>query len=232
MRNCTFWGANRHFWECETALFWNLGHAKSHLFICEISPFWLLFFVKWFFYLLAQSFLAIFSCATVWRRGFDAPGRRTKEKNAMTLTEPIETGRRFNFPPEPLQIPADQVKSVIERIIQQMPQEKANAALAAFWFLNVQAFRSQEEKFMVEGEYEASLPDHRAMLANLIADGEAIVFGIKKFGLGPTDPMKFTVGDLQATLNSLHSTFNCEYGPKNSKRTNQMIKELFDGSES
>lgn len=150
----------------------------------------------------------------------------------MILTQPTETGRRFSFPSEPLTLPADQVQSALQGIFSQMPKDAANAAMAALWLLQVQSFRIQEEMYMVEEKYETCLANHRAILANLIGDGEAIVFGIKKFGLGQTGPLNFTLDDLRATLNSLHSTFNCEHGPKNSKKTNRMIGKLFDVAES
>ncbi len=160
-------------------------------------------------------------------------GRILKNRETkMLLPQVTESRKRFSFQSEPLTLPADQVQSALAGILSQMPKDAANAAMAALWLLQVQAFRTQEEMFMVEGKYETSLADHRAMLTNLIGDGEAIVFGIKKFGMGPTAPMNFTLNDLQATLNSLHSTFDYEHGPKNSEKTNQMIGKLFDVAES
>ncbi|MBU6409053.1 MAG: hypothetical protein KGR98_01575 [Verrucomicrobia bacterium] len=149
----------------------------------------------------------------------------------MTLTEPIETGRRFNYPSEPLKIPADQIQSVIQLVAQQpsIPVPLANAMFASMWFLNVDAFRKLEEKFMQSGKYGESLSDHRAMLANLIADGEALVAVINKNGLAMT-AIKFTIEDIRATLNSLHEAFQCEHGEKNSPEMVQMIEGLFDGA--
>ena len=155
--------------------------------------------------------------------------QETKEKN-MTLTEPIETGRRFNFPSEPLQIPADQIKSALQWVAQQasVPIPVANAMFASMWFLNVSAFRAKEEQYMASGEYDKNRPDHRAMLANLIADGETVVLAARKNGMAAT-PGNFTIEDMQATLNSLHEAFYCEHGEKNSPEMVQMIEGLFDG---
>jgi len=41
-------------------------------------------------------------------------------------------------------------------------------------------------------------------------------------------PDGITVDDLKATLESLHATFYCEYGPKNSAETNRLIEGLFN----
>jgi hypothetical protein len=153
-----------------------------------------------------------------------------KKNNAMVLDRPTETGRRFDFPPESLKIPADKVKSTTQWMVQQanIPLPVANAMFASMWFLNVDAFRSMEEDFMLTGKYDDAIHDHRAMLANIIADGEAVILGARKNGMATT-PGNFTVDDIQATLNSLHTSFYCEHGPKNSPKMNQIIEGLFDG---
>lgn len=104
----------------------------------------------------------------------------------------------------------------------------ANALKAAAWLAEVEAFRQREERLMLEGKYEASFPDHRVGLSDLIADGEAIVWAVNKAGMAET-PVKFTMEDLRATLESLHIIFRCEHGPKNSQKTNELIPGLFDG---
>jgi hypothetical protein len=95
------------------------------------------------------------------------------------------------------------------------------------WFLNIEAFRSQEEEFMIAGKFEDSRDDHRCMLANIIADGETILLQILQTGLAEV-PDGITVDDIKATLNSLHTAFYCEHGPKNSPQIDQLIEGLFD----
>lgn len=104
-----------------------------------------------------------------------------------------------------------------------VPPEFANALKAAGWLVEVTAFRDVEENFISEGT-------HRPYISNLIADGEALVWAAKKNGIAATgSPFFFTFEDLEATLDSLHITFRCEYGPKNSEKTNELIERLFDG---
>ena len=149
----------------------------------------------------------------------------------MTLTHPIESKGRSSFPPESLKIPADKVKSAIGWMAEQpdIPITVANAMYATMWLLNVEAFRAKEDEFMLAGKYDECLEDHRATLAILIADGEAVILATKKNGMANT-PTNFTIEDIQATLNSLHTTFFCEHGPKNSPKMNKIIEGLFDGA--
>lgn len=149
----------------------------------------------------------------------------------MLLTETAEASRRFSFPSESLKLPADQVKSIFKQMVKQVGPKEANTAMAALWFIRVESFRQQEEKFLLEGKYESCLDDHRAMLMDIIADGEAVVLGSKKYGLGENQ-WGFNIEDLVSTLNSLHSDFNCEHGPKNSGKTNALIENIFNGAES
>jgi hypothetical protein len=107
--------------------------------------------------------------------------------------------------------------------------EFANGLKAAAWLAEVEGFREQEEKLMLDGNYDALLPEHRVALSFLIANGEGIVCAVRKNGMDAR-LIKFTAEDLQSTLDSLHTTFRCEYGPKNSQKTNELIAQLFDAS--
>jgi hypothetical protein len=104
----------------------------------------------------------------------------------------------------------------------------ANTIAAEGWLEKVEGFRQAEEALLVNGQYEEHLPEHRAFLADLIADGENILLAIKRIGMVES-PTHVTPDDLQATLNSLHTTFRCEHGPKNSRKTNDLIAKLLDG---
>jgi hypothetical protein len=112
-----------------------------------------------------------------------------------------------------------------------VPAHLANAFRAVGFLTETETFREAEEIFMLEGTYESMREDHRSHLAKLIADGEEIVWSIKNNGLA-ADQLQFTLEDVQATLDSLLTTFRCEYGPKNSQKTNELIGKLFDGSQS
>src|SRR5580698_280344 len=109
-----------------------------------------------------------------------------------------ETSRRFRWETGSLKIPSDEIKSTIQWMEQQhsVPATVANAMFATMWFLNVEAFRKVEDKFMDSGEYDKSrtFSDHRAMLSNLIADGEALVVAIERNGIAAT-PVPFKVED-------------------------------------
>lgn len=158
---------------------------------------------------------------------------KTKE-NAMVLEQPTKTERRFGFEREPLKIPADEIQSAIQQLMSgepKVPVPIANAAFATVWLLKVGAFRAKEDEYLVQGKFEEALPEHRVILADLIADGEAIISGVKKNGMADT-PGSFKLADLESTLNSLHTSFRCEHGPKNSPKMNQMIEGLFNGEKS
>jgi hypothetical protein len=128
-------------------------------------------------------------------------------------------------------VPVDRFKDMVDAIINDpaTPPKMANAAMAALWLAQAEAFREGEENLMLKEEYDHRLEDHRVFLSDMIANGEALVAAVRKEGMAPT---KFTLEDLLATLNSLHSTFECEHRSKNSPKTNEFIATLFDGSKS
>ena len=146
----------------------------------------------------------------------------------MPITLPKSRGGRFDIADE-LNIPASRLQKEMEWVghAKEIPPEIANAIAATVWLLQVDAFREQEEEYLVSGEYEAGLPDHRAMLSQIIANGEQVVFAGQKTGMVST-PSGFTLNDLKATLNSLHTTFRGEHGPKNSKKTSELIEHLLN----
>jgi hypothetical protein len=143
-----------------------------------------------------------------------------------------ETSQRFSFPSEPLRIPSDQIKSTIQWMERQesVPPTVANAIFATMWFLNVDAFRKLEDKFRESGQYEQrrTFSDHRAMLTNLIADGEALAVAIERNGIAAT-PVPFAIEDIRATVDLLQIDFQCDHGEKNSPEVNKIIEGIFDG---
>src|SRR5437868_2981628 len=124
--------------------------------------------------------------------------------------------KRFETASERLSIPADRLHKEMEWVAKQeeIPAQIRNAIAATIWLLEVDTFRKAEEEFMLSGEYESCLQDHRAILSMLIANGEQVAFAVGKEGMIST-PAKFTLQDLEATLNSLHTTFRCQHGLHN-----------------
>jgi hypothetical protein len=151
---------------------------------------------------------------------------------SMSMAE-AEVGRQVaRFAPDPLKVPSDLVRAGERSLAgNPVPLELANAYYARLWLLRVDAFREAEENYLVSGEYEDKLPDNRVALSDLIARGEAVLWAVKKNGIAAT-AADFTIEDLQSTLESLHRTFRCQHGPKNSQETNHLIEQLLDGAKS
>jgi len=146
--------------------------------------------------------------------------------------KPISRETVPRFTSEPIKIPRERFQTIVRWFAEQpnVPPELANALRAVAWLVEVDTFRELEESAMLDGNYEDKLPIHRIYLSELIADGEGIVWNIKKNGMAASE-LKFALEDVQATLDSLHTAFRCEHGPKNSQKTNELIAKLFDGSE-
>src|SRR5438876_11744555 len=117
--------------------------------------------------------------------------------SVVTMT-PTETSRivtahtPFNrLASQPGNVSSDFVQAVETWLPNQpVPIEFANALVATFWLARVEGLREEEEKYLLSGEYESKLEDHRVVLTDLIAKGEAIIWGAKKNGMAPT-PLKF-----------------------------------------
>src|SRR5580693_7360164 len=85
--------------------------AKLHMFLCEKSLLSLFDCVKIFFSLAFR--IIVIQVMSVRYADLQPFGLKNR-KNAMVLDRPTETGRRFDFPPESLKIPADKVKSTTQ----------------------------------------------------------------------------------------------------------------------
>lgn len=119
------------------------------------------------------------------------------------------------------------MKSTLEWFTQGSPPDVANSVMASLWFLKVDAFRKLEEEDLANGRYEETLPVHRVVLSSLIADGEFVLYQVKTNGMAAT-PSNFTIEDIAAALSSLHETFQCEHGDKNSPEVNQALEALLN----
>src|SRR5437588_837639 len=123
--------------------------------------------------------------------------KRISHKSAPRLTpgrfqkvaKRVRRKTRLRFTSEPLKIPKERFQKVVKWFAEQpnVPPELANALKAVGWLVQVDTFREAEEVFMMEGNYEENLPDHRAFLAELIAEGEKIVWSIKNNGMAANE---------------------------------------------
>src|SRR5258706_6314327 len=111
--------------------------------------------------------------------------------------------------------------------IKSIPANVALTFRAIDWFSSVNQFRSAETICLCEeGAFEANLDSHRAVIAELISQGESLVMGIKQVGVVPDAP--FSVNDIRATIDSLRETFRGVHGPHNHPETNKSIAALFE----
>ena len=100
-----------------------------------------------------------------------------------------------------------------------VPTAVVNALRAASWAAEVAVFRTHEEQLLSDGR-------HRLFLSELIFKGELAIHEIRKSGFSEAETV-LTIEDLKSTLESLHTTFRCTYGPKNSTQTDEQIMKLF-----
>lgn len=130
-----------------------------------------------------------------------------------------------------LNLSAGRVRQSLEWIDreEEMSPQSAIAIHASIWMVGVDAFREQEDRALASGDYQQSLDEHRAVLSQLIADGEQIVLAAKQHNLSglPTD---FTLDDLRATIESLRVTFHCQHGPKNPPAIDRLVDQLLNGA--
>ena len=96
--------------------------------------------------------------------------------------KPISRETVPRFTSEPIKIPRERFQTIVRWFAEQpnVPPELANALRAVAWLVEVDTFRELEESAMLDGNYEDKLPIHRIYLSELIADGEGIVWNIKK----------------------------------------------------
>lgn len=102
---------------------------------------------------------------------------------------------------------------------------------AIIWFLQVDSFRNQEEEALAAAAYEKSLDEHRFVLSQITSVGEKLYLAAKQHHIAKF-PNGFTIEDIRATLESLHFTFNCQHGERNSEKANQEIEGLLSVKES
>jgi hypothetical protein len=133
------------------------------------------------------------------------------------------------FTPAEQQIPVSKLQEMVDLIVNDptTPNSLKNRALANYWLARVESFREAEESLMITGQYEHGLSQHRVFITDLIATGEAIVASVTKDGMGSAP---FTVEDLRATLNSLHSTFELQHRLKNPQKTDELLTQLLNGN--
>ncbi len=129
---------------------------------------------------------------------------------------------------EAVKITPEQAQRSLEWVLQSpgVGNDVKASIYASLWLLSVETFRNMEDESLVAGKYEATLEEHRYALSALIARGEGVVLSAKQNGLMPNAP--FALGDLKATLESLHDSFRGQHRKCNSEQTNEEIAKLFE----
>jgi|ERR1051326_5580226 hypothetical protein len=113
--------------------------------------------------------------------------------------------------------------------IKSIPREVALTFWAIDWFSSVSQFRNEETDFLCEmGKFEATLDCHRAIIAELISQGETLVMAIRQHGLVPD--AGFSVDDIRATIDCLRETFRGVHGPHNHPETNRNINAILEAA--
>jgi len=126
--------------------------------------------------------------------------------------------------PNRLSIPARRVFHSIEFLDREpsVSTSVANAVRASQWLMVVDSFREAEESHLVEGDYDATLPEHRRVLATLIHFGEELLFSIKNHGMAESAGFKLEA--IQATMDGLYETQRLEHGPHNHPKVTREIR--------
>ncbi len=92
----------------------------------------------------------------------------------------------------------------------EIPEAVGVVLRCVLWLNSVDSFRETELNQLEAGTQETQISGHRAALCGLIVDGEGIVCFAKRIGW-PESFKEFTLADVEATLESLHTSFNCQY---------------------
>ncbi|HEX3800892.1 MAG TPA: hypothetical protein VH413_19520 [Verrucomicrobiae bacterium] len=97
------------------------------------------------------------------------------------------------------------------------------------WFNAVHQFRAEEADYLCQdGQFESTLDEHRAAVAQLIALGETLVLAIKKTGL--VKGAKFSIEDVRAVIESLRETFRGVHGPHNHPAISKNILKALEAA--
>jgi hypothetical protein len=103
-----------------------------------------------------------------------------------------------------------------------IPKDAFVTFMAVDWFNSVQQFKVVETGVLQEqGKLEAVQGLHRAVVAELISQGEALAIHVQEHGL--VSDADFTIDDVRATIDSLRETFRGAHGPHNHPKTNERI---------
>ena len=109
-----------------------------------------------------------------------------------------------------------------------MPDDVRVTCWAADWFSSVDQFRNLQDRDTSQAEFDKFKPTHRAVLAELIAQGEMIVLTASQHGLVAV--AGFGLEDVTATATSLRESFRGYYGPHNSPETNRQLLGIFEAA--
>ena len=184
---------------------------------------------RWEYVLLAQGLSA---GAAPWQRlgeawrplarsRLDQQAQESDNPSDMTATLPFETTSTPRVRLEQAQRWLEQVPEV--------PPSVAIVVRCVLWLNAVDLFRQDEMKQLEAEAHDSILSGHRAALCDLIADGEVIVLFAKRNGWSESFK-EFTLADVEATLESLHTTFNCQYSPRLHPSRAAEVSALFEGA--
>jgi hypothetical protein len=136
------------------------------------------------------------------------------------------TEKPLGFMVSPTQAPAERLSENlrwIEKAPEIPPRTQVSIAVT-IWLTLVNEFRDLEEQFLINGQFESSLSDHRQRITELIAQGEKLVLRTKEHGLSQLLPIK--VEDVEATVESLHITFRGQHRNTLPSDRKKVISEL------
>ena len=171
------------------------------------------------------------TCEHVWMNYYLSACNAQNEMNE-TASLPY-TPRRGNLTGRTGDVPPERLKEALGWMQQaQLPMEMVIGVNASIWLLQVDRLREMEETFPVpdqESEREQMQRDHRQILHMLISDGEQFVYMAKHAKLEKFPP-GFTTADLEATLETLHIAFKCQYRPDRNEKVSNAVQSLLDAA--
>src|SRR5579872_1281924 len=113
--------------------------------------------------------------------------------------------------------------------IKSLPATAVVTFWAVDWFNAVTQFRNEEASFLCQdGQFEATLDDHRAVVSQLIFQGETLVLAARKCEI--VKDAGFSIDDIRATIESLRETFRGVHGPHNHPVTNERLLAILEAA--
>ncbi len=119
----------------------------------------------------------------------------------------------------------ESLRNLIEQV-DRLPETVGLSVVVMEWLNEVREFREEELNFLEAGEnFKTDPDDYRANLSHLIAQGESLLYGAKKWGL--LADIRVKVDDISATVELLRLTLRGVQGPHAHPETGKAIENLF-----